>query len=88
MVWVDGSTVDYNNWPNKSPDPNLLSADVCVTTRGADGMWHLLQCTEQLGFICKTAISKLNRCSFSQRCLNDHKYILRPSTNTACYLII
>lgn len=59
MVWVDGSPVDYNNWPNKSPDLSLLSADVCVTTRGADGVWHLLQCTEQLGFICKTTISKL-----------------------------
>lgn len=60
MVWVDGSPVDYNNWPNKSPDPKLLSADVCVTTRGADGVWHLLQCTEQLGFICKTTIKANN----------------------------
>ncbi|TNM90933.1 hypothetical protein fugu_003222 [Takifugu bimaculatus] len=54
MVWVDGSPVDYNNWPNKSPDPKLVFPDTCVTTRGVDGVWHLSQCTEQLGFICKT----------------------------------
>lgn len=60
MVWMDGSPVDYNNWPNKSPDPKLVSADTCVTTRGLDGVWHLSQCTEQLGFICKTTTSKLN----------------------------
>lgn len=60
MVWVDGSPVDYNNWPNNFPDPTLLSPDICVTTRGVYGMWHLSHCTEQLGFICKTTTSKLN----------------------------
>lgn len=59
MVWVDGSPVDYNNWPNKSPDPKLLSADACITTRGVDGAWHLSQCAEQLGFVCKTTTGKL-----------------------------
>ena len=60
MAWVDGSPVDYNNWPNKAPDPKLLTADACATTRGIDGLWRLSLCTERLGFICKILISKLN----------------------------
>ncbi|XP_059208069.1 secretory phospholipase A2 receptor [Centropristis striata] len=54
LSWVDGSPVDYTNWPNKAPDPRLLAADACVTTRVADGEWHLAQCSERLGFVCKT----------------------------------
>uniref|UniRef100_A0A3Q3WZL2 Uncharacterized protein n=1 Tax=Mola mola TaxID=94237 RepID=A0A3Q3WZL2_MOLML len=60
MAWVDGSPVDYNNWPSKAPDPKLLTADACATTRGVDGLWRLSLCTERLGFVCKTLISKLN----------------------------
>uniref|UniRef100_A0A671XU88 Phospholipase A2 receptor 1 n=1 Tax=Sparus aurata TaxID=8175 RepID=A0A671XU88_SPAAU len=55
MSWVDGSPMDYTNWPSKAPDSKLLTADTCVTTRVFDGAWHLSQCTERLGFICKTA---------------------------------
>lgn len=53
--------MDYNNWPRKAPDSKLLTADACVTTRGVDGVWHLSRCTERLGFVCKTILSKLNR---------------------------
>ncbi|KAM7424371.1 hypothetical protein PAMA_000626 [Pampus argenteus] len=53
MSWVDGSSMDYTNWPNKAPDSKLLT-DSCVTTRVVDGLWHLSQCTERLGFVCKT----------------------------------
>ncbi|KAM7405944.1 hypothetical protein PAMP_000354 [Pampus punctatissimus] len=53
MAWVDGSPMDYTNWPNKAPDSKLLT-DSCVTTRVVDGLWHLSQCTERLGFVCKT----------------------------------
>lgn len=60
MSWVDGSPMDYTNWPSKAPDSKLLTADTCVTTRVVDGVWHLSQCTERLGFVCKTASSKLN----------------------------
>ncbi|XP_056268990.1 secretory phospholipase A2 receptor isoform X2 [Pseudoliparis swirei] len=54
MAWVDGSAVDYINWPNKAPDSKQLTADACVTTRVVDGVWHLSQCAERLGFVCKT----------------------------------
>ncbi|XP_055363591.1 secretory phospholipase A2 receptor isoform X2 [Betta splendens] len=54
MAWVDGSPMDYTSWPSKAPDSQLLTADVCVTTRVIDGVWHLSECTEQLGFVCKT----------------------------------
>ncbi|CAK6970766.1 secretory phospholipase A2 receptor [Scomber scombrus] len=54
MAWVDGSPMDYTNWPNKAPDSKLLTADSCVTTRVVDGIWHLSRCTERLGFVCKT----------------------------------
>ncbi|XP_020493615.2 secretory phospholipase A2 receptor [Labrus bergylta] len=54
LSWVDGSPMDYTNWPNKAPDSKLLTADACVTTRVVDGLWHLSQCNERLGFVCKT----------------------------------
>uniref|UniRef100_A0A3Q3JVM7 Phospholipase A2 receptor 1 n=1 Tax=Monopterus albus TaxID=43700 RepID=A0A3Q3JVM7_MONAL len=54
MAWVDGSPVDYTNWANKAPDSKLLTTDTCVTTRVVDGVWHQSQCTERLGFVCKT----------------------------------
>ncbi|KAM8876938.1 secretory phospholipase A2 receptor [Synchiropus picturatus] len=54
MAWVDGSPIDYTNWPHKAPDYKLLTADTCVTTRVMDGVWHLSRCDEQLGFVCKT----------------------------------
>ncbi|XP_035538129.1 secretory phospholipase A2 receptor isoform X1 [Morone saxatilis] len=53
MSWVDGSPMEYTNWPSKAPDPKLLTADSCVTTRVVDGVWHLSGCTERLGFVCK-----------------------------------
>lgn len=54
LAWVDGSPMDYTNWPNKAPDSKQLTADACVTTRVVDGLWHLSRCSEQLGFVCKT----------------------------------
>ncbi|KAM9765691.1 secretory phospholipase A2 receptor [Menidia menidia] len=54
LAWVDGSPIDYTNWAYKGPDTRLLTADACVTTRVADGVWHLSKCTERLGFVCKT----------------------------------
>lgn len=84
MVWVDGSPLDYNNWPNKSPDPKLLSADTCVTTRGVDGAWHLSQCTEQLGFVCKTTTGKLTH-SFDfvySSFIKCDNHMVRPWSNT------
>uniref|UniRef100_A0A672YQF8 Phospholipase A2 receptor 1 n=1 Tax=Sphaeramia orbicularis TaxID=375764 RepID=A0A672YQF8_9TELE len=57
MSWVDGSPMDYTNWPNKAPDTRMLTADTCVSTRVVDGVWFLSRCTERLGFICKTVSS-------------------------------
>jgi hypothetical protein len=54
MGWFDGSPMDYSNWNVKAPDPSLLTADTCVSTRVSDGMWLLSQCTDRLGFVCKT----------------------------------
>ncbi|KAM3876716.1 secretory phospholipase A2 receptor [Diretmus argenteus] len=56
MAWVDGSPMDYTNWRYKAPDTNTLTADMCVSTRVQDGVWHLSQCTELLGFVCKTRL--------------------------------
>lgn len=61
LAWVDGSPMDYTNWLNKAPDPKLLTADSCVTTRVVDGVWHQSQCSERLGFVCKTITGKLNQ---------------------------
>ncbi|XP_042179949.1 secretory phospholipase A2 receptor isoform X2 [Oncorhynchus tshawytscha] len=54
MAWFDGSPMDYSNWNVKAPDPSLLTADTCVSTRVSDGMWLLSQCTDRMGFVCKT----------------------------------
>ncbi|XP_077481364.1 secretory phospholipase A2 receptor isoform X2 [Stigmatopora argus] len=54
MAWVDGSPLDYANWPGRAPDLKRLSVDSCVSTRAADGVWRLSGCAERLGFICKT----------------------------------
>uniref|UniRef100_A0A3Q1IX63 Uncharacterized protein n=1 Tax=Anabas testudineus TaxID=64144 RepID=A0A3Q1IX63_ANATE len=59
MSWVDGSPMDYTNWPNKAPDSKQLTADVCVTTRVNDGVWHLSQCTDRLGFVCKSVVTEV-----------------------------
>uniref|UniRef100_A0A672ISJ2 Phospholipase A2 receptor 1 n=1 Tax=Salarias fasciatus TaxID=181472 RepID=A0A672ISJ2_SALFA len=61
LAWVDGSPVSYTNWPGRAPDPGLLTADACVSTRVDDGAWHLAQCTERLGFICKTVSARLHK---------------------------
>lgn len=57
VSWVDGSPVDYSNWPGKSPNAKLLPADSCATMKAVDGVWQLSQCSQQLGFICKTVAS-------------------------------
>ncbi|KAM3625162.1 uncharacterized protein V6R79_007800 [Siganus canaliculatus] len=54
MSWVDGSPMNYTNWPGRAPDPQLLAADACVTTRVVNGLWQISQCTERFGFVCKT----------------------------------
>lgn len=79
MTWVDGSPVDYNNWPGKAPDSKLLTADACVTTRGVDGLWHLSRCTERLGFVCKTILSKLNRRLASGGLLHGAVQVIVPT---------
>uniref|UniRef100_A0A3P8UHD1 Phospholipase A2 receptor 1 n=1 Tax=Cynoglossus semilaevis TaxID=244447 RepID=A0A3P8UHD1_CYNSE len=60
LVWVDGSPMDYTNWPNKAPDSNLLTTDTCAKTSAANGVWHLTQCTERFGFVCKTISGESN----------------------------
>lgn len=74
--------MDYTNWRNKAPDSKLLTADTCVTTRVVDGVWHLTQCSQQLGFICKTNSGKVeskNNSFFVS--LVDALFFLEP-----CYL--
>lgn len=61
MAWVDGSPVDYTNWLDKAPDPELLTTDACVTTSVVDGVWHLSRCNERLGFVCKILTGKSKR---------------------------
>ncbi|XP_075903763.1 secretory phospholipase A2 receptor isoform X2 [Nelusetta ayraudi] len=59
VSWVDGSPVDYSNWPGKSPNTKLLPADSCATMKAVDGVWQLSQCSQQLGFVCKTVASNV-----------------------------
>uniref|UniRef100_A0A669B2C0 Phospholipase A2 receptor 1 n=1 Tax=Oreochromis niloticus TaxID=8128 RepID=A0A669B2C0_ORENI len=61
MAWVDGSPMEYTNWPHKGPNPKLLTEDSCVTTRVVDGTWHFTPCTERLGFICKIISGNMNQ---------------------------
>ncbi|XP_072321542.1 secretory phospholipase A2 receptor [Eucyclogobius newberryi] len=58
LNWVDGSPVDYTNWPSRPPDHSQLSTDTCVSTKAADGVWYLTQCHQKLGFVCKTTTYK------------------------------
>lgn len=57
VSWVDGTRVDYSNWPGKSPNTKVLPADACATMKAVDGVWQLSQCNQQLGFVCKTIAS-------------------------------
>ncbi|XP_034536197.1 secretory phospholipase A2 receptor [Notolabrus celidotus] len=59
LSWVDGSPMDYTNWPTKPPDSKMLTADACFTTRVVDGLWHLALCHERLGFVCKTVSEEI-----------------------------
>ncbi|KAI5626605.1 secretory phospholipase A2 receptor, partial [Silurus asotus] len=54
LSWLDGSSLDYTNWRLKAPDPRQMNADTCVSTRVSDAQWLLVDCTNRLGFICKT----------------------------------
>lgn len=55
--WVDGTPVDYSNWPGRSPNTKVLPADACATMKAVDGVWQLAQCSQPLGFVCKTVAS-------------------------------
>ncbi|XP_030627762.1 secretory phospholipase A2 receptor [Chanos chanos] len=55
LTWQDGAVLDYTNWHFKAPDTNLVKVDTCVATRVSDGVWHLMPCTDPLGFVCKTS---------------------------------
>ncbi|KAL1021870.1 hypothetical protein UPYG_G00019100 [Umbra pygmaea] len=54
MEWFDGSSMKYSNWHFKAPEPSQLTADTCVSTLVSDGVWYLSQCTDRMGFVCKT----------------------------------
>ncbi|XP_053369707.1 secretory phospholipase A2 receptor [Clarias gariepinus] len=54
LTWLDGSALDYTNWPLKAPDASGMNADTCVSMRVSDAGWLLADCTSRHGFICKT----------------------------------
>lgn len=54
LTWLDGSTLDYTNWRLKAPDASVMHADTCVSTRVSDAEWLLADCSNRLGFVCKT----------------------------------
>lgn len=80
LVLVDGSSLEYNNWPGKAPGSKQLMAAACVTMRGVDGVWHLSRCTERLGFICKTILSKLNLLLASEAFLHRAVQVMNHMT--------
>ncbi|XP_042590494.1 secretory phospholipase A2 receptor [Cyprinus carpio] len=55
LTRLDGSPLHYTNWRSRAPDASDISVDSCVTLRVADAVWQLADCTERLGFICKTS---------------------------------
>uniref|UniRef100_A0A672SME5 Phospholipase A2 receptor 1 n=1 Tax=Sinocyclocheilus grahami TaxID=75366 RepID=A0A672SME5_SINGR len=58
LTRLDGSPLHYTNWRSKAPDAGDMRADSCVTMRVSDAVWQLADCTEKLGFICKTSTGK------------------------------
>lgn len=58
LTRLDGSPLHYTNWRSKAPDANDMRADSCVTMRVSDAVWQLADCTDRLGFICKTSTGK------------------------------
>uniref|UniRef100_A0A8C1KZG4 Phospholipase A2 receptor 1 n=1 Tax=Cyprinus carpio TaxID=7962 RepID=A0A8C1KZG4_CYPCA len=58
LTRLDGSPLHYTNWRSRAPDASDISVDSCVTLRVADAVWQLADCTERLGFICKTSTGK------------------------------
>uniref|UniRef100_A0A8C2WSQ2 Phospholipase A2 receptor 1 n=1 Tax=Cyclopterus lumpus TaxID=8103 RepID=A0A8C2WSQ2_CYCLU len=58
-AWVDGSAMDYINWPNKAPDAKLLTAGcLCYDQGWLTACGTCRSATERLGFICKTTSSE------------------------------
>ncbi|XP_016324044.1 secretory phospholipase A2 receptor-like [Sinocyclocheilus anshuiensis] len=55
LTRLDGSPLHYTNWRSKAPDASDMRADSCVTMQVSDAVWQLADCTEKLGFICKTS---------------------------------
>lgn len=58
LTRLDGSPLHYTNWRSRAPDASDISVDSCVTLRVLDAVWQLADCTERLGFICKTSTGK------------------------------
>uniref|UniRef100_A0A673NB35 Secretory phospholipase A2 receptor-like n=1 Tax=Sinocyclocheilus rhinocerous TaxID=307959 RepID=A0A673NB35_9TELE len=55
LTRLDGSPLHYTNWRSRAPDASDMRADSCVTLQVSDAVWQLADCTERLGFICKTS---------------------------------
>ncbi len=58
LTRLDGSPLLYTNWRSRAPDASDMRADSCVILRVSDAVWQLADCTERLGFICKTSTGK------------------------------
>lgn len=54
LTWLDDSALDYTNWRLKAPDTSAMHADTCVSTRVSNAEWLLADCSDRLGFVCKT----------------------------------
>uniref|UniRef100_A0A3B3ZUA7 C-type lectin domain-containing protein n=1 Tax=Periophthalmus magnuspinnatus TaxID=409849 RepID=A0A3B3ZUA7_9GOBI len=76
LNWIDGTPVDYTNWPSKPPDRSQLSTDTCVSTKATDGVWYLTQCQEKLGFVCKTTTCKYTTSVYARNSLKISAAVL------------
>lgn len=55
LARLDGSQLQYTNWRSRVPDEQEMRKQPCVSMRVSDAVWQLADCTERLGFICKTS---------------------------------
>ncbi|RXN22317.1 secretory phospholipase A2 receptor-like protein [Labeo rohita] len=86
LTRLDGSPLHYTNWRSKAPDANDMRADSCVTMRVSDAVWQLADCTDRLGFICKTSTGAIKEVEV-EPLKGDDTFTIQHNSSGKCLLV-